>query len=383
MKHSVLYFDEARYSSFPDVAKGESDRLWVGFDWNAHTPLARGAEGAAASHAGGLAGGETGHVELYSPNGGQNWLEEGKDDRYRPCPEPLRSAVLSDGTQIRISKPVSTYQPDQKELFEKRGFAVEVYPEKINVEHRMELRRKRPGEESWEVRTLESDEELPFFALARNGTDLTSCVLQDDTIVHQIYGSAEAGDPFRAWVLRSENAGDSWEMVTMAYDGGLNPFNESSLLCLPSGRIVALVRTASASKRIPTDEKYLWQTHSDDGGKTWSEIRRTDIWGYPPHLLRLSNGSVLCSYGHRRAPYGICACVSHDECETWNIENEIVLRADGLTTNGTVTGKGVAADLGYPRTVELSDGSLYTVYYITLGDGVTHVASTRWSLDRT
>ena len=92
---------------------------------------------------------------------------------------------------------------------------------------------------------------------------------------------------------------------------------------------------------------------------------------------------MLCSYGHRRAPYGICACVSHDECETWNIENEIVLRADGLTTNGTVTGKGVAADLGYPRTVELSDGSLYTVYYITLGDGVTHVASTRWSLDRT
>ncbi len=37
--------------------------------------------------------------------------------------------------------------------------------------------------------------------------------------------------------------------------------------------------------------------------------------------------------------------------------------------------------MGYPRSVELSDGSFVTVYYITLGDGVTHVAATKWSRD--
>jgi hypothetical protein len=31
--------------------------------------------------------------------------------------------------------------------------------------------------------------------------------------------------------------------------------------------------------------------------------------------------------------------------------------------------------------VELSDGTIFTVYYITLGDGVTHIAATRWSPD--
>lgn len=380
MKHSVLYWDESRYSSFPSVAKGESDALWVGFDWNAHTPLARGTGGAANSHAGGLAGGETGHVELFSPNGGDSWFEEGKDDAYRPCPETLRSAVLSDGTQIRVSKPVCCYPLEQKEVFEKEGFAVGVYPEQIHVEHSLEIERKRPRDETWERRRLRSGEELPFFALARNGTDLVSCVLDDDTIVHQVYGSAAAGDPFRAWVLRSEDAGETWDLVTMAYDGGEHPFNESSLLRLRSGRIVAMVRIASASKFVSVEDKFLWQTHSDDGGKTWSEVKKTDIWGYPPHLLLLSNGDVLCSYGHRREPYGVRVCVSRDGCETWDVANEIILRDDGLTTDGKVVGKGASSDLGYPRTVELSDGSLFTVYYITLGDSITHVAATKWGL---
>ena len=74
------------------------------------------------------------------------------------------------------------------------------------------------------------------------------------------------------------------------------------------------------------------------------------------------------------------ARLSHDGCETWEIDNEIVLRDDGLTTQGSVAGKGASSDLGYPRTVELSDGSLYTVYYFTLGTSVTHVAATKWTL---
>ena len=382
MNHSVLYWDDARYSSFPTVARGDGDELWVGFNWNSHTPLARGVEGAAHSHAGGLAGGATGHVELFSPDGGGSWFEEGKDDRYRECPETLRSAVLSDGTRIRISRPVNAYPPERREEFARRGFAVEEFPERIHVEHSLQMSRKRPGESDWESRLLRSGEELPFFALIRNGADLKSCVLADDTIVHQVYGSASAGDPFRAWVLRSEDGGDTWEMVTMADDGGEHPFNESYLLSLPNGRIVAMVRTSSGSKAIPQEEKYLFQTHSDDGGKTWSEVTKTGMWGYPPHLLLLSSGDVLCSYGYRRAPYGVRACLSRDGCETWEIADEIVLRDDGLTTGGTVAGKGTSADLGYPRTVELSDGSLFTLYYMTLGDGVTHVAATRWALDR-
>ena len=380
MKHSVLYWDEARYSSFPTLVKGENDELWIDFNWNSHTPLARSSEGAEHSHSGGLAGGSTGHVELFSPDGGNTWFEERKDEQYRECPETLRSAVLSGGTQIRISRPVNAYPPERKEEFANRSFAVEEFPECIQVEHSLQMQQKKPGEDLWESRTLRSGVELPFFALIRNGADLKSCVLTDDTLVHQVYGSASVGDPFRAWVLRSEDAGETWDMVTMAYDGGEHPFNESYLLNLPDGRIVAMVRTSSASKAISEDEKYMWQTHSDDGGKTWNKIKKTAMWGYPPHLLLLNNGNVLCSYGHRRAPYGIRACLSRDGCETWDIDNEIVLRDDGLTTDGTIAGKGTPDDLGYPKTVELSDGSLFTVYYFTLSDSVTHVAATKWTL---
>ena len=381
MNHSILYWDEARYSSFPNVVKGDSDELWVGFDWNSQTPLARGPAGAALSHGGASVGGKSGHVELFSQDGGECWFEEGKDDSYRECPEALRSAVLSDGTQIRISRPADVIPAEREGEFSKRGFALGELPRgRFRVEYRLEMLRKRAGEDRWESRYLKSGKELPFFALIRNGTDLISCILPDDTIVHQVYGSEAAGDPFRAWVLRSADAGDTWEMATMAYDGGEHPFNEASLLHLAGGRIVAMVRTSSSSKGIPDDEKYLWQTHSDDGGKTWSAVQKTPMWGYPAQLLLLRNGDVLCSYGHRRPPYGVRACLSRDGCETWEIDHEIVLRADGLTTDGVLTGKGTPADLGYPRTVELTDGSLFTVYYFTLGDSVTHVAATKWTL---
>ena len=94
MNHQILYRDQTRYSSFPTVVKGDDDELWVGFDWNAHAPLCRGVAGAVDSHAGGLAGGSTWHVELFSPDSGHSWFEDGADDRYRACPEQLRSAVL-------------------------------------------------------------------------------------------------------------------------------------------------------------------------------------------------------------------------------------------------------------------------------------------------
>ena len=391
MNYSVLYWDDARYSSFPTVVKGDRDELWVGFNWNSHTPLARGVEGAAHSHSGGLAGGATGHVELFSPDGGGSWFEEGKDDQYRECPETLRSAVLSDGTQIRISRPVNAYPPERREEFARRGFAVEEFPERIHVEHSLQMSRKRPGESDWESRLLRSGEELPFFALIRNGADLKSCVLADDTIVHQVYGSASAGDPFRAWVLRSEDGGDTWEMVTMAYDGGEHPFNESYLLSLPNGRIVAMVRTSSGSKAIPQEEKYLFQTHSDDGGKTWSKVRKTEMWGYPPHLfaakqrrcplqLRIPAGSIrgaglpvsrrLRNVGNRRRDRTARRRSHH----RWDGGRERHARRSGLSTDSRACGRlAVHPVLHDPRRQRNARGGYPVGAGSSLGHGVGRI----------
>ena len=98
-------------------------------------------------------------------------------------------------------------------------------------------------------------------------------------------------------------------------------------------------------------DNYLWETYSDDNGKTWIDVYKTSIWGFPPHLLQLSDGRVLCTYGYRRAPFGQRACISNDGI-TWDVKNEIILRDDAY--NG---------DLGYPASLEVEPGKILTIYY--------------------
>jgi Neuraminidase (sialidase) len=111
------------------------------------------------------------------------------------------------------------------------------------------------------------------------------------------------------------------------------------------------------------------QTESDDGGRTWSEPHSIGVWGYPSHLLRLRDGRLLMTYGHRRKPIGNQARLSTDEGRTWS--EPLVISGDGTST-----------DLGYPSTVELADGSLLTVWYEKLADHPLAVLrQARWVLE--
>jgi sialidase-1 len=93
----------------------------------------------------------------------------------------------------------------------------------------------------------------------------------------------------------------------------------------------------------------LLQSVSTDGGRTWSPPEPL-FYGFPPHLLRLRDGRLLTTYGHRRAPFGNQARVSSDNGTTWG---EPFL----------LTGADTQVDLGYPSTVELDDATLLTTYY--------------------
>ena len=128
-------------------------------------------------------------------------------------------------------------------------------------------------------------------------------------------------------------------------------FGEPHVLQLPSGRIIMMIRATT----IPYDDMnpkcVLWESYSDDNGITWAEPFATPLWGFPPHLLLLSDGRVVCSYGYRRPPFGQRACVSEDGV-TWKRDDEVILRDDA--PNG---------DLGYPASIELEPGLVLTVYY--------------------
>ncbi len=258
----VLYKHAERYSAFPSLTKGPADRLWVGFGWNT-----------TRSHYGKAAGGETGGIALHSPDGGATWHQSGQDEQYQGRPTQLGHFVLSDGTMLSVGPRMHEVLPgEKKDELSKRGIAVKEWPDgHISASYRVLMRRKPPGSDSWES----SYPEFPPFASM--GGFGRGCVLADDTILKPVYGRFTVDDPaVRSWVLRSVDGGASWELIDIAYDGVHN-FNEAELLNLPDGRVLAMIRSESGGPLHETG--FLWQTESDDSGKTWSPAKRTDVWG--------------------------------------------------------------------------------------------------------
>ena len=128
-------------------------------------------------------------------------------------------------------------------------------------------------------------------------------------------------------------------------------FGEPHMAQLKSGRVIMMIRANAHPYNDRDPRCVLWETYSDDNGKTWMAPFATPLWGFPPHLAVLSDGRVLCTYGYRRPPFGERACLS-DDGVTWSLRNEVVLRDDA--PNG---------DLGYPASIQLERGVILTVYY--------------------
>ena len=63
------------------------------------------------------------------------------------------------------------------------------------------------------------------------------------------------------------------------------------------GRLVLQIRNHNKANAGET-----LQSESSDGGKTWSVPHSIGVWGLPSHLLRLKDGRLLMTYGHRRPP---------------------------------------------------------------------------------
>lgn len=197
---------------------------------------------------------------------------------------------------------------------------------------------------TWSQRKME---QAPDFAWICGWHQRRGLVLDDGTLLGAVYGLKGHTDAARrVWITRSIDGGRTWTF-TQLYQDGSDPIGigETCLTLLPSGRVMAMSRPHFA------DRHAMCCTFSDDGGRTWTRPKQVPFWGYPPHVIVLENGDVMVSYAYRRHPFGIRACISHDEGETWDVENEKIIRDDSLP-------KGV----GYPESTQLSDGSLFTVW---------------------
>lgn len=218
--------------------------------------------------------------------------------------------------------------------------------------------------------------QLPDFG----GKQLTARTdyLVEDSDSCQIFVSAkeplvQAGIQDRAFAIRTDNGGQSFEFVSWITDA---PIEVRSVM--PSTARISpdtLVSTLRRRLDFPgggNSVNFIDAYRSTNNGRDWKFLSRVAYTsldshnGNPPSLVRLRDGRLVVTYGYRDLPFGIRARMSSDNGENWG--PEISLRDDGRTW-----------DLGYTRSVQRRDGKIVTIYYFTTKDRPEqHIAATIW-----
>lgn len=175
--------------------------------------------------------------------------------------------------------------------------------------------------------------------------------LPDGTMLMAIYGfdirqpgAKDGGTRHHSYVYQSKDDGRSWKRISEIGDGR-QQLNETSLLRLPDGKLLAAIRARA------TD---VWISESTDDGLTWSKTRQiTPANGHPADLTMLPDGRVLLTVGNRIGPYGVVGMIGTTAGE-FDWEKRFSLMDDAISR-----------DCGYPSSVVLKDGRILTMYYAT------------------
>ncbi len=188
------------------------------------------------------------------------------------------------------------------------------------------------------------------------GNHISPIELSDGSLIS--IGTASFIHPLQPCALevhKSYDRGLTWkktgEIDCPRLPSGRPELNENHILDTGNGRLIALFRKCGDCLR---------QAFSDDYGLTWSKPEKTEIRGLPPHLLKLSNGDILCSYSYRKSPFSIRGVLSHDNGKTWDMNNMF-----------TIHEWSDQPDMGYPVSIEVAPGEILTVYYCSRRDGKT------------
>lgn len=173
--------------------------------------------------------------------------------------------------------------------------------------------------------------------------------------------------PRKVGVCQSADDGKTWQWlaeIPARQGDDYNNYHELHAVETTDGPIVVQIRNHNSANKGET-----LQCESSDGGTTWTTPHSIGVWGLPSFLLRLRDGRLLMSYGHRRKPFGNQARLSADHGGSWS--EPLMISEDGI-----------GGDLGYPSTVELDDGSLLTVWYEKMkGSSRAVLRQARWSIE--
>lgn len=146
------------------------------------------------------------------------------------------------------------------------------------------------------------------------------------------------------YAVRSKDGGRTWTHVAPIVE---DRHVEAAMLHLGGGRWLA------ASRRFEFLDLDLFA--SEDDAFTWKQVTTLDVKPVSSaHLLKLSDGRVLLTYGNRTpGDRGIDARLSSDGGRTWTAPQRLVALDTG--------------DCGYPDAVELPGRRVLVAYY---ADGI-------------
>ena len=167
----------------------------------------------------------------------------------------------------------------------------------------------------------------------------------------------------------SKNDGETWEYLSELPipEGANERKTEPHAICMANGDVLAVVRYQNMTG--PSRESLrLYTAISHDFGKSCEPAEFLNLRGAPGHLLQHSSGAVVLVYSKRCETMGEYVRVSKDYGKTWSNEKLIGPVAPDW-------------DHGYPTSVELSNGDIFTVFYQKCpGDSFNSIHGVRYSL---
>ena len=170
----------------------------------------------------------------------------------------------------------------------------------------------------------------------------------------------------RVFTARTTDGGLTWKFVTWI---GPEPTGFS---IMPASVRLSDSKILTTIRRQEGESHWIDAYLSTDDGSTFHFLNKpTDstggFVGNPSSLLKLKDGRLAIVYGYRSAPFGIRARLSTNDGLSWS--KEIHLRDDAG-----------CGDLGYPRSVERTDGKIVSAYYFNDDtDTERYIAATVWT----
>ncbi|MDP4267218.1 MAG: exo-alpha-sialidase [Bacteroidota bacterium] len=167
------------------------------------------------------------------------------------------------------------------------------------------------------------------------------------------YGNDGTYSKSRIFMFKSNNMGDSWTEEAIAPDNMKNwDLQEPAILKANNNRLIMHVRTANSVP--PYGMGNMFQSISDDGGKTWSTWKSFPFIGHAPELYRTESGVIISAFRwiDNTASHSYVGMIySTDNGSTWS---DVIHVAES------------DYECGYPGIESLGNDKFIVVYYRTL-----------------